>query len=255
MRVYYLGTCSGTEPRPGAHHCSLIIEVGDAYYWFDAGEGCAHTAANMGLDVAKSKCVFISHSHTDHIGGFPPLLSWMAKMHGRFNTPLRFEDTLRIFAPELDIIKAVRIVGVGSMSGKYRFNIEEHEIRAGVVFEDENIRVTAINNSHMQNKRPSFSFLVEADGRRLVFSGDVGAPEELDPIIEGCDLLIMETGHHSVLSVCDYAASRGVSRLRFNHHGREILDGRAAAEDFVAEYASSHGMDMVICYDTMNETV
>ena len=70
----------------------------------------------------------------------------------------------------------------------------------------------------------------------IVFSGDVAYPAELDPLIgEGCDFLIMETGHHKVSDVCDYAKSRNIKQLLFTHHGREILASFEAAEGIIAE--------------------
>ena len=54
MKIYFLGTCSGTEPIAGMHHCSLVFEINGAYYWFDAGESCAYTAHTSGMDIMKS---------------------------------------------------------------------------------------------------------------------------------------------------------------------------------------------------------
>ena len=70
MKIYYLGTCSGTEPMKGTHQTSFVIEIDGALYWFDAGEGCAHTAVTVaGLDITKTEALFISHPHIDHTGG------------------------------------------------------------------------------------------------------------------------------------------------------------------------------------------
>jgi ribonuclease BN (tRNA processing enzyme) len=68
---------------------------------------------------------------------------------------------------------------------------------------------------------------MEVEGRRVVFSGDVKAPEELLPLMDcGCDLLLHETGHHAVADVCRFAARAGAARLVFLHHGREIMENR-----------------------------
>jgi len=119
-----------------------------------------------------------------------------------------------------------------------------------VIFEDENIRVSALHNTHLnengKNGWHSYSFLIEAENKRVVFSGDVGVPEDLDPYMEnGCDILIIETGHHSVSDVCSYANSKNVKKLLFTHHGREILRNMEVAEDYVA----SQHTDAKICND------
>ena len=80
MKIYVLGSCSGTEPMPDRHHTSVAIEINDRFYWFDAGENCAYTAHMMGLDVLKIKEIFISHGHMDHVGGLGNLLWTIYKM-------------------------------------------------------------------------------------------------------------------------------------------------------------------------------
>lgn len=259
MKIYYLGTCSGTEPMAGMHHCSLIFEINGTNYWFDAGEGCAHTAYTMGIDVMNTKCLFVSHPHVDHVGGLPALLACFCKLAGRYKRTFKHDNTLHTYIPSAEVLPAARVL-CGERA-THRLAIEEHGIEDGVIFADERVKVTAIHNNHL-NEAPaeggwhSFSFLVEADGKRVVFSGDVASPCELDSFVDGgCDLLIMETGHHAVSDVCEYARAHGVKRLRFNHHGREILEDRERAEKYALDFGQANGMDVKLCYDTMTETV
>lgn len=258
VKIHFLGTCSGTEPMPGMHHCSLVLEVNGALYWFDAGENCAHTAYTSGIDVMKTEALFVSHPHIDHVGGLANLFSCMNKLNNRYGQTLPNDNTLEVFFPDAALLAAIRTVAVGSVSGRMRFQLNEHGLRDGVIFEDRHLRVTACHNQHLresgENGWHSFSFLLEAEGRRIVFSGDVREPCELDGLIgDGVDVLIMETGHHKVIDVCCYASSRGVGKLRFNHHGREIIEGRAEAEALVAAYAEEHGFSIRICHDGMTE--
>ena len=74
-KIRFLGTCSGTEPMPGMHHCSLIIEVDGVNYWFDGGENCAHAAHTGGVNVMNTRALFVSHPHLDHTGGIANLLA------------------------------------------------------------------------------------------------------------------------------------------------------------------------------------
>lgn len=82
MRLIILGSCSGTQPFPGRHHTSFIIEHRGKLYWFDAGETCSYTAHCMGLDLLKSSKIVISHTHMDHIGGLGNLLWTVRKLNG-----------------------------------------------------------------------------------------------------------------------------------------------------------------------------
>ena len=262
VKIHFLGTCSGTEPYAGMHHCSLIIEVDGINYWFDAGECCGYTAHTLGIDIMKTKALFISHPHIDHIGGMPHLFFCFGKLIACEKRTLIANNTLEVFLPDMAILDAVCKMNTANAQKNYfRFHISEHKLHQGVVYEDEKVRVSTVPNTHMKNRDGSvdpraFSFLIEADGRRVVYSGDVGKPYELDPLLEnGADLVIMETGHHAVADVCEYAISRGIRRLRFNHHGREIINDRAAAQKLVESYEEKADISIKICYDGMVEEV
>ena len=97
-----------------------------------------------------------------------------------------------------------------------------------ISLDDGIMKVTAMHNTHLKengdNGWHSYSFLIEAEGKKIVFSGDVGYPEELDPFLDGgCDAYIMETGHHTPEKVLRYAKEKGAKKLFFTHHGRIIL--------------------------------
>ena len=250
VKIHFLGTCSGTEPMPDRHHTSFVFEINHQYYWFDAGENCSHRAYTSGMDVSRVRAVFISHMHVDHIGGLSNLMMVIRKVAKVTGIPHIHDNSYDIFVPDLQKLQSVKDIAGVPTSPCGGVNAWEHEIGDGVIFEDENIRVTALHNTHLKETGErgwhSYSFLVEAEGRRIVCSGDVGYPEELDPLVaDGCDALIMETGHHRMDRVFAYAGARGVRRLLFTHHGREILGNIAAAE---ARAAAEHP-DAKICHD------
>lgn len=258
MKLSFLGTCSGTEPIPGLHHSSFVLEAGGVNYWFEAGEHCVYKATELGIDVMNTAALFISHHHIDHIGGLPNLLTCIRKLSAEQQRPLVRNNTLPLFFPRPDILDAAKRFAFGDWP--IPFTIEEHVTADGLLFDDGMLRVTALHNTHLledgANGWHAFSFLLEIEGKRIVFSGDVGKPEELDPIIgAGCDMLIMETGHHRVADILEYARCRNAKRLRYTHHGREILKNRGDMERLTAEYAAEHGMDIRICFDGMQETL
>lgn len=255
MKIYFLGTCAGTEPMPTRKHTSFVVECGEQLYWFDAGEGCSYTAHNMGLDLLKIRKIVISHPHMDHVGGLGNLLWTIRKL-----TVVKKLDHLEdvdVYIPKLKVWDSLITMMRYTESGfKTKFQLTAHQTQDGVLFDDGNLRVTASHNTHMQpvdGQWMSFSFLIEGDGKKLVYSGDVKAYTELDSLIgDGCDGLIIETGHFVIADVYEYTKDKSIGRIFFNHNGREILYAPEQAEQRVD---ALFGGKAVIAYDTMTVTL
>ena len=233
MRLIFLGTSAGFEPIPGHRHTSFVIEHRGRVYWFDAGEGCSYTAHLLGIDLLLVRNIFISHTHMDHVGGLGNLLWNIRKLNMLERDPSRRlgGERIQVFIPNLSVWNGLLRVLAGTESGfKIDFKLEATRYRDGLILEDRDFRVTALHNGHLgvpQNGADwlSYSFLVEANHKRLVYSGDVKDVRDLDPFLDGCDLLLMEAGHHEVEDICVYLKEAGkrVDRLGFIHHGRAIL--------------------------------
>ena len=213
---------------PGRHHSSFVVEHGNALYWFDTGESCSYTAHLLGIDLLSTRAIFITHRHTDHVGGLPNLLWTIRKLNKLSELdPKPLEDrTIHVFIPDMSIWDAVW----GLVRKDVTFSIEAERPRDGQIFEDDGLRVVAAHNNHLgqpanDDSWESFSYRIEADGKSVVYSGDVADISDLEPLLGNTDLVLMETGHHTVEDVCTYLrdSSYATRQLGFVHHGRAVL--------------------------------
>ncbi|MCE3243864.1 MAG: beta-lactamase domain protein [Deltaproteobacteria bacterium] len=75
-----------------------------------------------------------------------------------------------------------------------------HDVRTGVICEDANIKVTAVENSHFDfhegpaaGKHKSYAYRFETPDRVIVFTGDTGASDAVTELAKDADLLVSET--------------------------------------------------------------
>lgn len=85
---------------------------------------------------------------------------------------------------------------------------------ATLVYDDQCFRLTAKRTLHHAE---SYAFVVEADGRKIVYSGDVKTPAEMTQLFSGADLGIVELAHFPTETIveafkgCDIGRSRSLS--------------------------------------------
>lgn len=259
MKLHFLGTCAGTEPQPNRRHSSFIVEFEEKLFWFDAGESCGYTAHMMGLDLLRTRAVFISHPHMDHLGGLPHLVWVIKKLESR--STHTFDQEIEVWLPCLEIWRGLeQLLFLKGRSLNEGIAFSPQRIVDGVIYRGDGFRVTALHNSHCGRPQTggawqSFSFLIEAGEKRLVYSGDFKRMDELDPLFAAgpVDLLLIETGHHTVEEICTYVVGQGkaVGTIGFTHHGRAVLSNPEAE---LAKARGIFGPKVFLAEDQMTMT-
>lgn len=111
-----------------------------------------------------------------------------------------------------------------------RFPIDETTVQDGLIFSEDGFRVTALHNAHLPAREDgtyrSFSFLIEVNDLRIVFTGDVRHVSEIAALLDGAELLLAKTGHRLPEAVMRELIELRLCppKLLFIHHDRTVLE-------------------------------
>jgi ribonuclease BN (tRNA processing enzyme) len=192
-RVILLGT--GT-PNPEPEHSgpAVAIVTGQNVYVVDCGPGVVRRAAQAGIRMDQLTRVFITHLHSDHTTGLPDLIFTPA-VTGR-KDPLEIYGPPGIAAMTNHILKAwkedmdIRLHGL-EPAVKQAYVVHAHEVRPGIIYRDDAVRVSAIPVIHGAWKY-AYGYRFEAGGKVIVISGDTTYSTSLLEAARGCDILVHE---------------------------------------------------------------
>jgi ribonuclease BN (tRNA processing enzyme) len=198
-----LGTSGGPPPRAHRAQSSNLLTVNGTHYVIDAGDGVARRLAQAGISVREIGTVFITHHHDDHTAGLGTLLSvaWDQNRTHPIHVygPPRTEELVKAAVQYFTISAEIRIADGGRSIpiGQVFFG---HDVGTGVIYQDANIKVTAVENSHFdfhegpaKGKHKSYAYRFETPDRVIVFTGDTGASGAVIELAKGADLLVSET--------------------------------------------------------------
>ena len=90
-----------------------------------------------------------------------------------------------------------------------------HDVGTGLVYQDANIKVTAVENTHFHHhpgspaygRHKSYSYRFETPDRVIVFTGDTGPSDAVTALAKDADILVSEVV--SVEDVKEYAIRQG----------------------------------------------
>ena len=192
-QVILLGT--GTPyPDPNASGPATAVVVGKRVFLFDLGAGVMRRMNAAGLPISGPEAVFITHLHSDHTLGYADLIltSWIMRrvsplpVYGPHGLRSMTAHLLAAYAQDIQI----RTYGLErEVSGGYRVKV--HEIKSGVVYDRDGVRITAIPVPHGSWKE-AYGYRIDTPDRSIVISGDTRPSEALIRASQGVDVLVHE---------------------------------------------------------------
>ena len=227
--VILLGT--GTPyPDPAASGPATAVVVAGRVFLFDAGPGVMRRLNAAKLPISGPEALFITHLHSDHTLGYADLMltSWVMRRRAPF--PVYGPRGLRKMTKHLlaayseDI--SIRTNGLEhEVAGGYRVDV--HEIRRGVVYEKDGVRVTAIVVQH--GAWPdAFAYRIDTADRSIVISGDTRPSDELVKAAQGVDILIHEVYSAARLKPEDRPGGQDWPRYCREYHTSDLELGALA---------------------------
>jgi len=217
FRVTLLGT-GAPPPSLERFGPSTLVEVGSDKFIFDAGRGAMQRLHQLGIPFSEITGMFLTHHHSDHVVGFPDLwlTGWIGRPWGKRRTPLP------VWGPQgteqmMEHLPKAFHVDIRVRSKSYPADgvkLVAHEIKEGIVFDRDGIKVSAFEVDHGGEDLPAFGYRIDYLNHSAVLSGDTTFNENLIRHSQGADLLV-----HEVTAAAGSAAENAqqLKRIGANH--------------------------------------
>jgi ribonuclease Z len=231
-KVVLLGTGTPIPDPSSSGPCVAVVVNGQAYL-FDAGPGAvrrAEAAADkFGIRALSARGLtrlFFTHLHSDHTLGYPDVIftPWVVgrrqplEVFGPIGTQEMTDNLKRAYAADFK----VRTEGLEHLNPA-DLTVNVHEIKeAGQVYKDDHVVIRAISVPHGTWPQ-AFGYSIDADGRKIVISGDTAPSQAIVEACNGCDVLV-----HEVYSADRFdevfGAARGAYHSRFHTSTKQLAE-------------------------------
>lgn len=199
LKVTLLGT--GT-PRPVMDRFgpATLVQADKETFLFDCGRGAAQRLYQLKVPLGQVPNLFLTHLHSDHVNGITDfwLTGWLALHYAGRKTPLQ------VWGPPGT--KEMMSYLEKAFQADFRIRVEDEklppeafpaiarDIKEGVVYEKNGVKITAFEVDHFPGKDPELclGYRIDYAGRSVVISGDTRFSENLIKFSKGVDVLIYE---------------------------------------------------------------
>jgi ribonuclease BN (tRNA processing enzyme) len=254
--VVTLGTAGGPLPRKDRAQSSNLLLVDGRLYLIDAGDGVTRRIVQGGYDFRQVGKIFVTHLHGDHTGGLAALLVTRWEFEPRNPVDIYgsgveelVNGAIAFLTPNAEIrwAQGKRTPMTETFHG--------HDVVPGVVYQDDKVKVTAVENSHFHfppGSRPdgkyrSYSYRFETPHRVVVFTGDTGPSDALTELAKNADVLVTEVMMAS--DVIDLFKQSGLWQVRTPEEQEgfvHLMEGEHITPRGVGEMAAKAGVKSIV---------
>ncbi len=138
MQVTFLGT-GAAIPTVQRGSAAIAVRRKNELILFDCGEATQRQMVQAGVGFHRKTKIFVTHMHGDHVLGLPGLLQTMSL--------LARKNELQIYGPKgiKDFVEAINQTVPYTLT----FPLEIFEVQAGLVCNEKEYQVTAVDSGHM----------------------------------------------------------------------------------------------------------
>ncbi len=269
LELLFLGTGGAVVSRDRGHP-GLLVRYGDTKLLIDCGEGVQRRALRYGESLHDLDAVLVTHHHTDHVAGIPPLVTTLDMLHGR---------RVRVYGPPVTGEEAVDVSGLDQV--EYRevepgdrlkvgeLTVRVHESRHAVPTVSYRLETPRIPGRAdpelieevppeerrrvlLEGRRP---YSITRPGRLSVYVTGDGRPADPEDV-RGCQVLVHEAcfldpeearryRHSTPREAAEVARKAGVTLLLLTHLSPKVEEAEAlrrAREVFPNALVAAEGM-------------
>ena len=254
---------------------SSCLKIDGRVYVIDCGLGVTRGMVEAGYQLKDIDKILITHLHSDHVVEFGSLIhsAWCSGKQGQMTCygPVGSQALLDGMFQSFDYDIQIRIEdeGLSPLQDMVKMVIYEE----GLVFEDDNVKVSALKNIHPPIEE-TYALKFEYNGGTVVFSGDTAYFPPLAEFCRNANILVHEVMHEKGLDrlcerlkeskpnlrkhlIASHTLAADVGRIASEADvGHLILnhlvptgDPEVTAEDFANEIRKNWSGNLTVGYD------